>query len=136
MICKISGFCRMLVFIKHAFTTRKNQNCIHFCIENKTRSHLLPTFHVCMQQLFNYVISLKLWAPLRKKYLFKINKRNTKASYETCSLVTITASEQRQWRRSDVFLIYFNHILYLCYLCSFSISSASILGFEQATNNH
>ena len=46
-------------------------------------------------------------------YMFKVNNRNTSTRCEICSKLTITTPEQRQWRRSGVFIINFEHITYL-----------------------
>ena len=46
-------------------------------------------------------------------YVFKVNNRNTRARYEICSELTIKTPELRHWRRSDVFIVNFEHILYL-----------------------
>ena len=43
-------------------------------------------------------------------YLFKVNKRNTRARCEICSKLTIKTSEWYQWRRSGVFVANFEHI--------------------------
>ena len=45
-------------------------------------------------------------------YLFKFNNRNSRKRYETCSKLT-KIPERRQWRRSDVFIVNFEHILHL-----------------------
>ena len=46
-------------------------------------------------------------------YLFKVNNRNTRARCEICSKLKIKTSERRQWRRSGVFIVNFEHILHL-----------------------
>ena len=46
-------------------------------------------------------------------YLFKVNNRNTRTRYEICSKLTINTPERRQWRRSGVFIVNFEHISYL-----------------------
>ena len=43
-------------------------------------------------------------------YLFKVNNRNTRKKYATCSKLSIKTPEQRQWRRSKVFIVSFEHI--------------------------
>ena len=45
--------------------------------------------------------------------LFKVNKRNTRTGCEICSKLIIKAPERRQWRRSGVFIINFEHISHL-----------------------
>ena len=46
-------------------------------------------------------------------YMFKVNNRNTRTRCEICSKLTIKTPEQRQWRRSGVFIVDFEHISYL-----------------------
>ena len=46
-------------------------------------------------------------------YMFKVNNRNTRERCEICSRLTIKTSRQRQWRRSGVFIINFEHISHL-----------------------
>ena len=46
-------------------------------------------------------------------YLFKVNNRNSRARWEICSKLTIKTPEQRQWRRSGVFIVNFEHISHL-----------------------
>ena len=50
-------------------------------------------------------------------YLLKVNNRNTRASCEICSKLTIKTPERRQWRRFGVFIVNFNvfHILFSCF---------------------
>ena len=45
-------------------------------------------------------------------YLFKVNNRNTRTRCEICSKLTNTP-ERRQWRRSGVFIVNFEHISHL-----------------------
>ena len=56
--------------------------------------------------------------------MFKVNKRNTRKRCEICSKLTIKTQEQRQWRRSRIFIANFEHILHILYV--------SIVDFEQA----
>ena len=46
-------------------------------------------------------------------YLFKRNNRNTRKKCEICSKLTIKTSKRRQWRRSGVFIVNFDHISHL-----------------------
>ena len=46
-------------------------------------------------------------------YLFKVNNRNTRTGCEICSKLTINTPERRQWRRSGVFIVKFEHISHL-----------------------
>ena len=45
--------------------------------------------------------------------MFKVNNRNTRATFETCSKLTIKTSKRRQWRRSGAFIVNFEHTSYL-----------------------
>ena len=46
-------------------------------------------------------------------YLLKVNNRNTREKCEICSKLTIKIPEQRQWRRSGIFIVNFEHISHL-----------------------
>ena len=46
-------------------------------------------------------------------YLLKVNNRNTRTRSEICSKLTIKTPERRQWRRSGVFIVNFEHISHL-----------------------
>ena len=46
-------------------------------------------------------------------YLLKVNNRNTRTRCEICSKLTIKTPERRQWRRSVVFIVNFEHISHL-----------------------
>ena len=46
-------------------------------------------------------------------HMFKVNNRNTRKRCEICSKLTIKTPEQRQWRRSGVFIVNFEHISHL-----------------------
>ena len=41
--------------------------------------------------------------------MFKVNNRNTRASCEICLELTIKTPERRHWRRSDVFIVNYEH---------------------------
>ena len=43
----------------------------------------------------------------------KVNNRNTRTRCETCSKLTIKIPERRQWRRSGIFIVNFEHISHL-----------------------
>ena len=51
-------------------------------------------------------------------YLLKFSNRNTRKRCETCSKVTVKTTEWRQWCRSGVFIVNFEHIslLFLVFL--------------------
>ena len=46
-------------------------------------------------------------------YMFKINSRNTRTSFEICSKLTIKIPQRRQWRRYGIFTVNFEHISHL-----------------------
>ena len=41
----------------------------------------------------------------------KVNNWNTRTSCEICSKLTIKTSEWRQWRRSGIFIVNFEHVI-------------------------
>ena len=43
-------------------------------------------------------------------YLLKVNNRNTRTRSAICSKLTIKTPERRQWSRSGVFIVNFEHI--------------------------
>ena len=43
-------------------------------------------------------------------HMFKVNNRNTRTRYEICSKLAVKTSERRQWCRSGVFIVNFEHI--------------------------
>ena len=45
--------------------------------------------------------------------MFKVNKRNTRTRCKICSKLTTKISERRQWRRSGIFIVNFEHISHL-----------------------
>ena len=55
-------------------------------------------------------------------YLFKVNNKNTRKRCKICSKLIIKTQERRQWHRSGVFIVTFEHI---------SLFSVSIFDFEQ-----
>ena len=55
-------------------------------------------------------------------YVSKVNNRNTRARCEICSKLTIKIPERRQWRRSGIFVVNFEHIS--------PYSSVPIVNFE------
>ena len=46
-------------------------------------------------------------------YLLKVKNRNFRTRCEICSKLTIKIPERRQWRRSGIFIVNFEHISYL-----------------------
>ena len=55
-------------------------------------------------------------------YVFKVNNENTRAMYEICSELTMS-SEWRQWRRSAILIVNFEHILHTALIFSLLILS-------------
>ena len=47
---------------------------------------------------------------LSGNYMFKVNDRNTRIRFGICSNFTIKIPQRRQWRRSGVFIVNFEHI--------------------------
>ena len=45
-------------------------------------------------------------------YMFKANNRNNRTTCEICSKLTIKTPELRDWHRSGVFIVKFEHILH------------------------
>ena len=43
-------------------------------------------------------------------YVPKVNNRNTRTRCEICSKLTVKTPERRQWHRSGVFVVEFEHI--------------------------
>ena len=46
-------------------------------------------------------------------YLLKVNNRNSRTRCEICSKLTIKIPERRQWRRTRIFIINFEHTSHL-----------------------
>ena len=57
-------------------------------------------------------------------HLFKVNNRSTWKKCKICSKLTIKTPERRQWRRSGVLNVSFEHISHI-------FSSVSIVYFQQ-----
>ena len=43
--------------------------------------------------------------------MLKVNNRNIRTRCEICSNLTIKTRERRQWRRSDILIVNFEHIV-------------------------
>ena len=48
-----------------------------------------------------------------RNYMFNVSNRSTRTRCEICSKLTIKTPERRQWRRSGVFIVNFEHISHL-----------------------
>ena len=51
-------------------------------------------------------------------YFFKVNNWNTKIICEICSKITVKMRERRQWSRSGVFIVNFEHISHIALVFS------------------
>ena len=76
----------------HVLLLETNCAC---CVWSDSFIHLLNQFHS---------------NNLANSYLFKVNKRKTGRICKICSKLTITIPEWRNWHRSGVFIINFEHI--------------------------
>ena len=79
-------------------------------------------------------------------YLFKVNNRNSRKTYEICSKLTIKTQQRGHWSRSGVFIVILNIIdtffyCFHCWLwttkfskcstCSFLINSSGTVDFSE-----
>ena len=71
-----------------------------------SKSITLYTFIV----FFKSVESLECILNPAGTYMFKVNNRNTRTRYEICSKLAIKTPQRRQWRLSDIFIVYFEYI--------------------------
>ena len=46
-------------------------------------------------------------------YMFKVDNRNTRTRCEICSKLTVKTPERRNWRRSGVFILNFEHTIHI-----------------------
>ena len=86
-------------------------------------------FRVCALHVLDVCSFCKLCALLCATfpagiYLLKVNNRNTRTRCEIWSKLTIKIPERRQWRRSGIFIVNFEHISHL------SCCTVSIINFE------
>ena len=64
-------------------------------------------------------------------YLFKVNNRNTGKRFETCSKLIIKTPERHNWRRSDVFIVNFEHnFAYFCLKLGSHLSKKLVYLFQ------
>ena len=63
--------------------------------------------------LWAFVIFTGTRRSLAGNYLLKVNSKNTRTKCEICSKLSVKKPERRQWRRSDVFVVNFEHISHL-----------------------
>ena len=66
----------------------------------------------------NFKSWLVLHVLLAEIYLLKVNNRNTRTRCEICWKLTIKLPERRQWRRSGIFIVNFEHVIAGWAVCS------------------
>ena len=59
-------------------------------------------------------------------YVFKVDNRNTRTRCEICSKLTIKTPEQRQWHRSGIFIVNFEHISHLFLVFIFNFEQVNV----------
>ena len=110
--------------VKHAQTIRfqKPTNCFSvfdhitglalkgFKLNNKNTDSLKGKFN--LRSSFSNLVMMKLSNPAGN-YMFKVNNRNVRTRCEICSKLTVKIPERRQWRRSGIFIVNFEHISHL-----------------------
>ena len=86
------------------------------CHENK--SYRLILFY--LQMIFYFTVfdapkyfSQDWYTYPADNHLLKVKKRYTRTRCEICSKLTIKTPERRQWRRSGIFIVNFEHISHL-----------------------
>ena len=122
-----------ILIINSTIFCKKNVSNSHQCVLSRTKSDsfighknffsslaTVSKLFICLENPF-YFINLKSnnnsfvqWkmgyiAPV-SIYLFKVNNTNTKTRCKICSNLTIKTPERRQWRRSGIFIVNFEHI--------------------------
>ena len=63
-------------------------------------------------------------------YLLKVSNRNNRKKYRICSKLTIKTQQRRQWRRSGVIIVNFEHISHLFLVCLLLTLTKCLLGKE------
>ena len=96
---------------RHTLCNKQTHICIVLIQDNeKVRWSLL----LCLQKRSKqWNVCLRFYSIPAGIYLFKVNNRNTRTRREICSKLTINTPERRQWRRSGVFIVNFEHISHL-----------------------
>ena len=80
---------------------------------DKMVKHMLKFFRNTRHYMVKELIHLKPLSQPAFIYLLKVDNRNTRTRCEICSKLTIKIPERRQWRRSGVFIVNFEHISHL-----------------------
>ena len=92
------------------FVTKKS-------IHTSTRQVCNENLRQFAEFVYDTVIIKLIWNTNRcypaNIYLFSVNIRSTRKRCEICSKLTIKVSERRQWCRSDIFIVNFEHISHL-----------------------
>ena len=112
-------------FEKIAFFVSEDKNCLPNILVFLWKRHSLVRFQACSLlnllklkysiSLISYFWNLPWTATVMNYYpaniyLFKVNNINTTKRYEIFSKLTV---KRRKWRRSDLFIVYFEHIAHL-----------------------
>ena len=66
---------------------------------------------VVLSLKFDYFLNISRYQA--NIYLLKVNSRNALKKCKICSKLTIRTQERRQWRRSGLFIVIFEHISHL-----------------------
>ena len=94
----------------------------YFFQKNHFKREWLYKISLCSHYLLSSQMRFPLWLlhkilpPVLHPasiYLLKVNNKSTRIRCEICSKLTIKTPEQRQWRRSSVFIVNFEYILHL-----------------------
>ena len=80
----------------------------------------MQIFSACTPNVLTFMLKSKrkiffpcIFFPINNSagiYLLKVHNRNTKTKCEICLALTIKTPERRQWRRSSVLIVNFEHI--------------------------
>ena len=63
------------------------------------------------------------YAPTANIYLFKVNHGKNRKRFEICSNLTIKTPERRNWRRSGVFIVNFEHNSHIFHVFSLLLAT-------------
>ena len=65
-------------------------------------------------------------------YIFKVDNRNTRTRCKICSKLTLKTPERRQWRRSGVFIVNFEHISHVVHKIDNNLQVKKIVQYPMA----
>ena len=118
----LQGFISVLLFkIWYLFRNKENVKwnlpLLLNIIINKLQN-FKDQFYVTVSIITYRVIYLSLWElipaiPASFHYLLRVNDRKTTTRCQICSKLTIKTPKGRQWRRSGVFIVSFEHVSHL-----------------------